>query len=118
MGLPTDGMKCVSIWGMGGAPGGSLQDPSLIGSSPIFSTNFAVVALWEGNGLSIRLRRVRFPSTAPIFAESQARGKSHKLYLDGSNPSSATKQCLLLSMDRIPCYERGDGGSIPSGGAK
>ena len=28
----------------------------------------AVVALWEGDSLSARLRWVRFPSTAPIFA--------------------------------------------------
>ena len=27
---------------------------------------YAVVALWEGNGLSIRLRRVRFSSAVPI----------------------------------------------------
>jgi hypothetical protein len=27
---------------------------------------YAVVVLWEGTGLSIQLRRVRFPSTAPI----------------------------------------------------
>ena len=29
--------------------------------------SFAVVVLWEGTGLSIQLRRVRFPSTAPSF---------------------------------------------------
>ena len=35
--IPSAGTK---YWGMGRAPRGSLQDPSLIGSSPIFSTNF------------------------------------------------------------------------------
>ena len=36
----------------------------------------------------------------------------------GSNPSRGAKQCLFRSMDRIRCYERRDGGSIPSRGAK
>ena len=45
------------------------------GSIPVQDAKFnAVVVLWEGTGLSIQLRRVRFPSTAPIlFREIQAR---------------------------------------------
>ena len=44
------------------------------GSNPVRDANYAVVVLWEGNGLSIRLRRVRFSSTAPnLFREIQAR---------------------------------------------
>lgn len=35
----------------------------------------------------------------------------------GSIPIYGAKSCPVLSMDRIPCYERGDGGSIPSLGA-
>ena len=44
------------------------------GSIPVQDAIHAVVVLWEGNGLSIRLRRVRFSSTAPnLFREIQAR---------------------------------------------
>ena len=32
-------------------------------------------------------------------------------------PHAKHDSCPFLSMDRIPCYERGDGGSIPSRGA-
>jgi len=34
----------------------------------------------------------------------------------GSIPTSPAKLYLCRSTDRIPCYERGDGGSIPSRG--
>ena len=37
------------------------------GFDPRTRYQYAVVVLWEGNGLSIRLRRVRFSSTAPNY---------------------------------------------------
>ena len=41
------------------------------GSIPVQDAKiYATVALWEGNGLSIRLRRVRFSSVAPILLRS------------------------------------------------
>lgn len=49
--------------------GESLHDSCLVGFNSLgFHQFYAVVALWEGNGLSIRLRWVRFPSTAPNYA--------------------------------------------------
>ena len=40
---------------------------------PLRAPKYAVVALWEGDSLSARLRWVRFPSTAPnLFREIQA----------------------------------------------
>ena len=35
------------------------------GSIPVQDTKYAVVVLWEGTGLSIQLRRVRFHPGAP-----------------------------------------------------
>ncbi len=39
--------------------------------------------------------------TFKIDAVSQERGESHKLYLEGSNPSTATKFCLVNSAVRV-----------------
>ena len=36
----------------------------------------------------------------------------------GSSPAYGTNLYPCRSTDRIPCYERGDGGSIPSRGTK
>ena len=32
----------------------------------------------------------------------------------GSNPAGPTKQSVVSSMDRMPCFELGDVGSIPA----
>lgn len=44
---------------------GLIWSQEAVRSNRTVETNFAVVVLWEGTGLSIQLRRVRFPSTAP-----------------------------------------------------
>ena len=65
------------------------------GSKPVRSTKYAVVALWEGDSLSARLRWVRFPSTAPILLSESKHGVGASLLTKnelGSIPSRTAKQ--------------------------
>ena len=63
---------------------------------------------------------VRSPDAEPNFVPWWCNGNTTDFdsVVLGSNPSRGAKQCLFRSMDRIRCYERRDGGSIPSRGAK
>ena len=61
------------------------------GSIPVDSTNYTAVVLWEGNGLSIRLRRVRFSSAVPVLLCSSKHGVCASLLMRnelGSIPRS------------------------------
>ena len=56
---------------------------------------YAVVALWEGNSLSARLRRVRFPSAAPVLLCSSKHGVCASLLTKnelGSIPRNTANQ--------------------------
>ncbi len=56
---------------------------------------YAVVALWEGNSLSARLRWVRFPSAAPNLLCSSKHGVCASLLTKnelGSIPRNTAKQ--------------------------
>ena len=56
---------------------------------------YAVVALWEGDSLSARLRWVRFPSAAPVLLCSSKHGVCASLLMRnelGSIPRSTAKQ--------------------------
>ncbi len=66
-GFDSLGFHQVFIAGIQGI--GQSHKLGLVGSNPTSATSFAVVVLWESTGLSIRLRRVRFPSAAPSFVK-------------------------------------------------
>ena len=56
---------------------------------------YAVVVLWEGDSLSARLRRVRFPSAAPVLLCSSKHGVCASLLMRnelGSIPRSTANQ--------------------------
>ena len=71
----------------GAAPRAVLHSREL-GSTPNVPPIFAAVVLWESNGLSIRFRRVRFSSAAPVLGYVQ---HSH-LWHVGSIPTFAAWQ--------------------------
>jgi hypothetical protein len=62
--------------------------------------------------------RVRFPLPAPTNAAvaHQVEQQTENLCVAGSSPARGTIFYPCRSTDRTPCYERGNGGSIPSGG--
>ena len=70
-------------------------------------TIYAVVALWEGDSLSARLRWVRFPSTAPVLLCSSKHGVCASLLMRnelGSIPS----RTAIIEAHTDPPDSKGD----------
>ena len=89
------------IWAMGRAPGKSLQDFSLIGSSPICSTTVNGEAIRIAPGLANRAERERYPSSPPWIsgvAGVRARLKSGRSGFDSSGiHHSLTCPCTQMA---------------------